>query len=85
MLFIGLKRESPTFRLPSESPQRIRKLNFSQGSGRDVLHAAHLLLLLSLAAARKCACILLVHAYQACIGASVYAQAIIPDDSLNSA
>ena len=74
MLLIGLQRERPTFGSPSESLQRMRKLNFRQGSWRDVLHAAHLsLLLLSLAAARTCACMLLVHAYQACIGVSVYA------------
>jgi len=42
------------------------------------------LLLLSLTAARTCACILPVHAYQACIGASVYAQAMIPNDTLMS-
>jgi hypothetical protein len=80
MLFIGWWRGRPTFCSPSESLQRMRKLNVWQGSGRDVLHAAHLsLLLLSLAVARTCACILLVHAYQACIGVSVYAQGNIND------
>jgi len=61
----------------------MRKLDFCQGSGRDVLHAAHLLLLLlSLAAARTSACMLPVHAYQACIGVSVYAQAMTLDVTL---
>lgn len=63
----------------------MNRLDLGQGSGRDVLHAAHLLLLLSLAAARVGACMLLVHAYQACIGASVYVQrrrGMIPYDIL---
>lgn len=80
MLLIGWQRERPTFCSPSENLQRMWKLNIWQGSGRDVLRAAHLsLLLLSLAVARTCACMLLVHAYQACIGVSVYAQDNIND------